>query len=300
MWFLETTRSAGRGLFLWLTSFPILVWTGVSPAAFEISGQGARASAVGGAVTATVGDVDGVWINAAANGRQKYLKIGTTHALLYPSLEGTITLNSLAAVVPAGNGSVHAGLSILDFSGWKEHIAAVGYGKGLLDRFAVGGTIRFSGWRAEALSHRSISLDFGGTYEVGWIFPEIYLRLGAVLSNANRANISAGGYAAGQTPIGAILGASINMDQEEILVDVEHRGGISQVRLGYETRSLGWGGARLRLGMAAWSAENVGKIGAGLGRHWKQWNLDYAYSLPVFTTGGLGGIHRFSIGYHSF
>ena len=276
------------------------MWTGVSSAAFEINGQGARASAIGGALTATVGDVDGVWFNAAANGRQKYLKLGTTHALLYPSLEGIITLNSLAGVVPVGNGSIHAGLSILDFSGWKEQIAAVGYGKGLFDRVAVGGTIRFSGWRAEALSHRSFSLDFGGTYEAGWIFPEIYLRLGAALSNVNRANISAGGYVAGKTPIGVTLGASINMVQEEILVDVEHRGGISQVRMGYETRSLGWGGARLRFGMVAWSVKNIREIDAGLGRYWKQWNLDYAYSLPVFTAGGLGGIHRFSIGFHSF
>ena len=206
----------------------------------------------------------------------------------------------MAAAVPVGFGSVHVGVSMLDFSGWKEQTAAVGYGKGFLERFAAGGTVRFSGWWAEDLSHRSVSLDIGGTYEVGWILPEVYLRMGAVLSNVNRANISAGGYAAGQTPMGAVLGASISMDHEEILVDFEHRGGYSQVRLGYETRELGWGGARLRFGMIALSAKELGELDAGFGRIWNQWNLDYAYALPMFSTGGLGGIHRLSIGYHSF
>ena len=299
-WFLETVRSTGAGPLLWLTSVSILWWAIIAGAAFEINGRSARSSAVGGAFAATVDDIDAVWFNAAANGRSRNLRIGTTHALLYPGLEGTLGLNALAAAVPAGHGSVHLGLSILDFSGWKEQIAAIGYGKGFLERFAAGGTVRLSGWRTENLSHRSLSLDLGGTYEVGWIFPAVYLRLGAVLSNVNRANISAGGFAAGETPMGTILGASISMEQEEILVDLEYRGGQSQLRLGYETRALDWGGARLRLGMIAWSAKEIGELDAGFGRNWNQWNIDYAYGLPMFGSGGLGGIHRFSIGYHTF
>ena len=298
--FLETVRSTGAGRLLWHTSFAILWWAIIAGAAFEINGRSARSSAVGGAFAATVDNIDAVWFNAAANGRVRNLRVGTTHVLLYPGLEETLSLNAVAAAVPVGPGSVHLGLSILDFSGWKEQITALGYGRRFLERFGAGGTVRLNGWQAEDLSNRSVSLDFGGTYEAGWILPEVYLRLGAVLSNVNRANISAGGYAAGDTPMGAILGASISMDHEEILVDFENRGGRSLVRLGYETRALGWGGTRLRLGMVAWSAREIGELDAGFGRNWNQWNFDYAYALPVFSTGGLGGIHRLSIGYHSF
>jgi hypothetical protein len=282
---------------LWLTSLLLLGLAISADAAFEIAGGGARASALGGAFTAAVDDVDAVWFNAAANGRVQRLRVGTTHALLYPGLDGTLSLNTMAAAVPVGSGGVQVGLSTLDFTDWHEQVGAVGYGMGLHPRFAAGATLRFSGWRTEGLSHRSWSVDLGGIYEVGWIHPRAYLRLGAALSNVNRANISAGGYVAGKTPRGFILGAALNLGQQEILIDVEHRGGWTEMRLGYETKSSSLRGATFRLGANAFSADwEVREVDVGVGHDWRQWHFDYAYAYPLVLT-GLGGIHRLSLGY---
>lgn len=267
-------------------------------AAFEVSGGSARASAVGGAFTAVAGDVGAVWYNPAANGRVQRLRVGTTHALLYPGLGETLSLNALSASVPLGGGGVQLGLSTLDFPGWHEQVVALGYGLGLHPRFAAGATLRASGWRTEGLSHRSWSVDLGGTYEVGWVHPRAYLRLGAVVSNINAANISAGGYAAGETPRGVTIGAAVDVGHQGFLVDAERRGGSTTVRLGYETRAVSLGGATFRLGASSLlTSRAAGEVDVGVGHTWNRWHFDYAYAYPMLLT-GLGGIHRLSLAYH--
>jgi len=267
-------------------------------AAFEVGGGGARASAVGGALTATAPDVDAVWYNAAVNGQARHLQVGTTHALLYPGLEGTLSLNALSATAPLGGGSVQLGLSTLDFPGWHEQVVAVGYGRALHPRLALGGTVRSSGWRTDGLSHRSLSLDLGGTWEMGWVHHSTYVRLGAAVQNINAANVSAGGYGAGETPRGVTIGAAIDVGHRGILIDAERRGGHTTVRLGYETRAASLGGATFRLG--ANSPLNSGlarELDVGIGHVWERWHFDYAYAYPLALT-GLGGIHRLSLAYH--
>lgn len=283
----------------WPISALVAGWAIPVMAAFELGGGSARATAVGGAFTAVAGDVDGIWYNAAANSRVQHLQVGTTHALLYPGLRGTLSLNALSASVPVGGGSAQVGLSTLDYPGWHEQIAVLGYGRALHPRVALGAAVRSSGWRTDGLSHRSWSVDVGGTYEVGWIHPKAYLRLGGAVSNLNAANISAGGYAAGETARGVSFGAALDAGPQTISLDAGRRNGRATVRLGYETRAVSLGGATFRLGANSLvTSRSAGEVDVGIGHIWKQWHMDYAYAYPLVLT-GLGGMHRISLAYHA-
>lgn len=282
----------------WLTSLLIAGCALPVTAAFEVSGGSARASSVGGAFTAVAPDVDAVWYNAAVNARSQGLQVGTTHALLYPGLEGTLSLNAMSAAVPLGGGSAQVGLSTLDFPDWHEQIVALGFGRALLPRLAVGGTIRSSDWRTSGMSHRSWSADLGATYEVGWVRYNTYVRLGAAAKNITAANISAGGYGAGETPRGFSLGAAVDVGHQGFLVDAERRGGYTTVRLGYETRAASLQGATFRLGANnLLTSGSAGELDVGIGYTWNRWRLDYAYAYPLELT-ALGGVHRLSMAYH--
>ena len=282
---------------LWLISCVLLAGATAAGAAFEIVGIGARARALGSAFSAGVDDAGAAWFNPAANGRIKKFQVGTTHALLYPGLEETLSLNGLAVAAPVGRGGIQLGLSTLNFPGWREQVGVLGYGRGVHPRFSVGGNLRSRGWKTTGLSHRSWSVDLGGIYEVGWIGSHAYLRLGWVLSNINRANDSEGGYAAGKTPRGMILAGSLQMGSQEILIDIERRGGVTEMRVGYEAKSHSLGGAAFRVGANSFSSDwEAGELNAGLGHSWKQWHLDYVYTYPLRVT-GLGGMHGFSISY---
>ena len=102
-------------------------------------------------------------------------------------------------------------------------------------RWAVGVTLRSSGWKTSGLSHRMWDIDMGGIYEVGWILPQVYLRLALVSSNILRANEAASGHGAGQGFQGIALAASIEVAQQQVLLEVERKNGQIEMRGGYET-----------------------------------------------------------------
>lgn len=282
----------------WLTSLLIMGCALPVTAVFEVSGGSARASSVGGAFTAVAPDVGAVWYNAAVNARAQDLKVGTTHALLYPGLDGTLSLNALSAAVPLGGGSAQVGLSTLDFSDWQEQIVAMGYGRPLHPRVAVGGTIRSSGWRTSGISHRSWSADVGATYELGWLHYNTYVRLGVAVRNITGANVSAGGYEAGETPRAFSVGAAVDVGNQGVLLDAERSGGFTTMRLGYETRAASLGGSTFRLGVNnPLTSASAGELDVGMGHTWNRWHIDYAYAYPLQLT-GLGGVHRLSLAYH--
>lgn len=281
----------------WRTSWLLLALAFPVDAAFEFTGRGAQSTALGGAFVARVKTAEAVWYNPAGNARQEQWQAGTTHALLYPGLEQSPTLNGLAVVGPLQGGGFQAGVSFLGADGWREEILTLGYGRALNERFALGGGLRTSAWKAGRLSHRIWSLDLGGTWEVGFVHPLVYLRLGLVARGLNGANIAAGGQATGEEPRAVVLAASIGMAGKEVLIDIERRDGRTEFRAGYETRTVSLNGARFRMGGTAMGSDFADReLNVGLGHDWNQWNFDYAYSYPLHLS-GMGGVHRFSVGY---
>jgi len=266
-------------------------------AAFEVTGVGARSTALGGAFAAGVNSDDVVWHNPAGNARLQQWQGGTTHALLHPGLSESVSAHGLAFAGPIRSGALQVGVSFLSANGWSEEVAALGFGQQLHPRVALGGVVRSSAWEAEDLSRRTWSVDMGGTYDVGYIHPRASLRLGILLKDLNRANTAAGGQAAGRTSRGLVVASSLMLEGRQVLVDVERRDGRTEVRGGYETGVISLAGARFRLGGSAagpgWAGE---KVNVGIGQDWKQWHFDYAYTYPLRVS-ALGGMHRFSLKY---
>lgn len=270
-----------------------------SPArsAFEFAGEGARSLGQGGACVAGVGAVEYLWHNPAANARVSHLGLSATHARLYPTLDADLNLSALGAVVPAGAGVVHAGLSTFGMDGWKEQVAALGYGWAPHERVALGSTLWSMGWDAGALSKRAWRWDLGLTYDVGWVRPETYLRLGCVLEGLIRSNLAAGGQKAGETPRQAVLGLSLDVGLDAVLFDVELGPERTAMHAGYVSRIAQLRDAELRLGASALANGWHGReVDIGVGRAWPRWRADYAFTYPLQVT-GLGGTHWLSLAY---
>ena len=281
----------------WRTSVLLLALVSPGGAAFEFAAQGAQSTALGGAFAARTQAAEAVWYNPAGNAQQRGWQAGTTHALLYPGLEQSPVLNGLSVTGPLQGGGLQLGLSLLGADGWREEVVALGYGRPLHRRFAVGGGLRTSAWKAGDLSHRAWHLDVGVTWEVGFIHPRAYLRLALVAKDVNGANIAAGGQAAGQEKPALVAAALLNWAGQEILLDVERRDGRVEFRAGYETRTVSLNGARFRMGAAAVGAGfDDRELNVGLGHNYKQWYFDYAYSYPLHLS-SYGGVHRFSVGF---
>jgi hypothetical protein len=267
-------------------------------AAFEVGGHGARTTALGGAFGAGVDAAEGIWTNPAANARNAQWQVNTTHVLLYPGLEDSPSLNGLAVVAPLAGGGLGAGFSALGAEDWDEQVEVVGYGRALHPRLALGTDLRTGGWKTPGWSHRAWSVDLGAVYEVGWIHPRHYLRLGWVGRDLVRTSQAAGGQEAAKAPRVLILGVSLGNKAEQLLIDVERRAGQTQLRGGYESTLPGTGGMKLRLGGNAFTSDwNGGELSAGLGHRWREWSFDFSYTYPLGASGAFGGVHRLSLGY---
>ena len=273
----------------------LVTWSPPAYAAFEIIGRGARSTALAGAFTAVGDDPESVWFNPAGSARVTEVGVGSTHALLYPGLDHSPSLNALAAHFPLFGGGAQLGLSLLGYEDWSEQVLIAGYGRSLHPRVAAGANLTSMGWQIGDLARRTLRIDLGGTYEVGWVLPQAYMRLALTLTNLTRANIAASGNRAGRTPLGGAVAASIDLGRQRVLLDLQREGGDNQICVGYETRPEGWAGVQLRMGGSALVSHlDSGEVDAGLGHIWKRWQLDYAYSYPLKLS-GFGGIHRVSV-----
>jgi hypothetical protein len=264
-------------------------------AAFEITGEGARSTALGGAFAAGVNSLAAVWHNPAGNARLREWQGGTTQVLLHPGLEEMLSVHGLAVAGPVGNGVMQAGLSLLNAEGWREDVVVIGYGRALHPRLALGGVLRTSAWQAGDWSRRAWGMDVSGIYDVGYVHPRAFLRLGWILKDLNRANIAVGGQTAGRLPRGVVLAASLIFEGRQLLMDLERSVGRTEFRMGYETSVISLFGARVRVGGVGigpgWSGKDVS---VGIGNDWKRWHFDYACTYPLRVS-ALGGLHRLSL-----
>ena len=271
--------------------------------AFEFTGTGARASALGGAQTAATGTADGIWFNPASNALRDTWQIGTAHALLYPGLDEPPTLHGLTAALPLsgrlGKNRVQVGLSFLSARNWDEQVTALGLSRPLHPRMAVGLALRSSAWSTVGLSHRAWDMNVGATYEVGWVHPEAYLRLAGVMENLRGSNRSSSGKKAGRSQRKFTIGASLELQGSVFYLDWENVDDRFETRFGLDSGSGPGGDIRIRAGASAVSFPWAGKeVTAGLGHRSGRWNYDYAYAYPLEAT-GLGGIHRFSLAFEA-
>jgi hypothetical protein len=266
-------------------------------AAFEINGQGARSTGLGGAFIAVTEAAEAAWFNPASNARMRRLQVSSSHALLYSGLEDSPSLNALAVVAPVAGGGLHLAFSALGGKDWNEEVVVVGYGRALHRRLAAGIGASSLGWRTTGRSQRKVSVDVGMVYEVGWVHPQAYVQVAGVAKNLNRANVAAGGQAAGRMPRILALGVGVLVAGQRILLDVERRDGRTEIRTGYEVRAASLWGTRFRFGGRVAASEWQGReMDVGFGHGWQQWQVDYAYTYPLQLE-GLGGIHRISLGY---
>ena len=221
--------------------------------------------------------------------------VGSTHALLYPGLDKSLSLNVLSAHFPLGRGGAQVGLSVLEYEDWSEQVLIGGYGWSIHPRVAVGGNVASMGWQVSDLSRRTFRIALGGAYEVGWVSHQAYVRLAVTVTNLTRANVAASRHRSGRTPLGGVVAASIDVGRQRLLLDLQREGRDNQIRVGYETRPQGWAGVQFRMGGNALVSQwDGGELDAGLGHAWREWQFDYAYSYPL-TLDGFGGIHRVSV-----
>ena len=277
----------------------LLTWATSSRAAFEFGGGGARSLALGGAVAAVVGEPGAVWYNPAANARSASPTAGLAHAQLYPGLGEGVSLSALSTVVPVARGSLQLAASYLGAEDWQESVFVGGYGWAVTSRMGVGASLHSSGWETTGLSHRSWSVDLGGTCDVGRLPPGGHLRLALVLGNLARPRLAAGNLAGGRTSRRYALGASLDTGGRMVVADVAHVDGAVELSAGCETRVADFGGAVMRFGGRAVSSQwRSAEVDVGLGHRWREWQLDYAYTYPLALS-RFGGIHWVTFGYRS-
>jgi hypothetical protein len=274
----------------------VLLAGGPGHAAFEVIGLGAQTKALGGAFVAGVDSDQAVWFNPAGGASLGHWQAGTTHGVLHPGLDDLLSLHGLTAAGPVRDGTLLFGVSLLSADGWQEDVTALGYGRRVHARLALGATLRSSAWRADRLSRRSWSLDAGAMWDAGYVHPEAFLRLGLLLTDLNGPNQAAGGQAAGEASRGIAVAAAVHMADRRLLVDIERKYGETEVRAGYEARVAGLAGARFRGGGIVGPGSQVAEVDVGLGQDWREWHVDYAFTYPLQLS-ALGGMHRLSVKY---
>ena len=255
-------------------------------------------------MSAAAENVDGLWFNPAVNAKLTTWQVVTSHALLYPGLNDAPTLHSTGVNYPVPSGPLmgwtwQVAMSFLNARHWEEQIALLGCSRQVHPRLATGVALQTNAWKTVGLSHRVWDLNLGGLYEVGWIHPEVYLRLSGVVGNLHRANLSSSGKKAGLSDRVLTLGANIEVQETFIYLDWGYSSGRGEMRVGMDSGVGPTGGLRLRLGAVALSSPREGKeIDVGLGHQYGPWRYDYSFTYPVEVT-GLGGIHRFSLVYEA-
>ncbi len=187
----------------------VLLFPGVTFAAFNDIGVGARPLGLGGAFVALADDSNAANYNAAGLGYIDAIHLGGTHAQRF---NGLITYNAVSGIIPLGKiGAIGASFGDLaeDSDIYHEQIVRISYGNALFKQFAVGTNLKlFRTSFNEAnefvvenpyfaqTSSSAVSFDFGVIVK-----PFKSLSLGASVENLLPADMSISDTSAGDTPI---------------------------------------------------------------------------------------------------
>ena len=316
--------------FLRLIFFFILIGIGLggfsmaAPAAFEDGFAGARAFAMGGAVTAIGNESDGLLVNPASIANLSYepesdrsaQQVSTTAARLHLGLsdETSITQNliSYAYSLPTRGalGLLWKRLNVGEL--YSENHLLVGvsknydFGSKEKRRISIGGAIKLLNWdTAPTLgADGSMVEDLPGrsrfALDLGMIFrPSLNIPIALSLLNLNTPNItSTNSTATENLPLQVMLGMGIVARNSTWGMDLVFRESEVDVKVGIESRfyaeSLILRGG-FRLENLAWGTNLT--LGGGY-RPLSHLRIDYGFLFPIGGIRGTSGSHRFSVVYN--
>ena len=190
----------------------VLLVPGVTFAAFNDIGVGARPLGLGGAFVALADDSNAANYNAAGLGYIDAIHIGATRAQRF---NGLITYNSVSGIIPFGRiGSIGASLGILaeDSEIYQEQTVRISYGNAIFKQLAVGANLKLFGTSFDEAnefvvenpyfaqtSSSAVSFDFGVIVK-----PFESLSLGASVENLLPADMSISDTSVGDMPVAPI------------------------------------------------------------------------------------------------
>ena len=190
----------------------VLLVPGVTFAAFNDIGVGARPLGLGGAFVALADDSNAANYNAAGLGYIDAIHIGATRAQRF---NGLITYNSVSGIIPFGRiGSIGASLGVLaeDSEIYQEQTVRISYGNAIFKQLAVGANLKLFGTSFDEAnefvvenpyfaqtSSSAVSFDLGVIVK-----PFKSLSLGASIENLLPADMSISDTLVGDTPVAPV------------------------------------------------------------------------------------------------
>jgi len=276
---------------------------GTSGAQFLKIGAGARPTAMGDAVVALADDVNAVYFNPAGLGYLSSVELTAMHtqwiqdmnyefgALVYPSQVGTFGFSAATLKVEdqekrESDESLSGTFDTLD--------AAYGlsYGKLVLPRLSLGGTIRFIDQEIDTTSAQTWSGDVGGLYKLA----DLPLSLGlAVRHFGQKVKFNEEGDPLPLT-INYGLGANLFKDRLKLGTDVRHprdndvQFGVGGEWVQYISEGIQMAG-RAGYNSATTDADGASGVTLGGGLGLGKFRFDFAW-VPF---GDLGNTMRYSI-----
>jgi hypothetical protein len=286
---------------LWLINknrFPsVILLLGLHPlfafGAFEVDQWGAHSAAMGGAFSAHVGTAEGSWFNPALAASMQVKMFSSTHAKLFKGVPGGLKQNSVGGVVPTQYGGITLSFAQFGNDGYSEQMFDIGFARRVHERVSLGLQLENKGWAYGDWERRSWSASVGGVYEIGWITPHTYARMGLVANGLGGDKKDARGLT-GHSPARYIVAAEIRPDQQIFAAEVVKSSDEWEIRAGCETSLIGdW---KLRFGGNILSADTLNRsVSIGLGYTWSSISFDYAYTHS-YDLSSFGATHRIGIG----
>ena len=294
-------KAVKEELALWLTSriraATVILIIGLQPvasfAAFEVEQWGAHSAAMGGAFSAHVGTVEGSWFNPALAASMQVKMFTSTHVQLFRGVPGGLGQNLGGVVVPTKYGGFSLSFGQFGDSGYNEQIFEIGFAKKIHDRLSLGFQLGNEGWFYDTWERRDWSASVGGVYEVGWITPGTYARIGLVARGLGSDTRDLRGLT-GQHPSRYVVALEVRPDQQIFAAELEIERDELEVRIGCETPLVGdW---KLRFGGNVLSADTLNRTASiGIGYTWTSIRFDYAYTHS-YDLSSFGATHRIGIG----
>lgn len=190
----------------------VLLVPGVTFAAFNDIGVGARPLGLGGAFVALADDSNAANYNAAGLGYIDAIHLGGTHAQRF---NGLITYNSVSGIIPFGRiGSIGASLGILaeDSEIYQEQTVRISYGNAIFKQLAVGANLKLLGTSFDEANEFVVENPYFAqtsssavSFDLGMIVkPFKSLSLGASVENLLPADMSISDTLVGDTPVAPV------------------------------------------------------------------------------------------------